>query len=254
MTEDAWLTCDDWRPMLDHLAAKVTRRKGTLYLCAGLRCLWDLLFDDESRRAVEVAERAADDTATFEELRRAHWLAEAPTFGFYFEPEFVRGHTRDPTHWSSVTRLLEMGIYSEADTLGDQPLGDEETIRRLTNAAEIAYYGLGRVFLEGEKGGLGERLVRLLSDQGDWPGGWLVREVFGNPFRPVEVDPAWRTETVLYFAGRAYAGRSFDDLPLLADVLENADCDAVELLEHLRGPGPHVLGCWALDLVLGKPA
>ncbi len=80
----------------------------------------------------------------------------------------------------------------------------------------------------------------------------LLAEVFGNPFRPVAFDPAWRTATVLAIAEPAYADRAFDRLPILADALEDAGCDADELLAHLRGPGPHVRGCWALDLVLGK--
>ena len=253
MTEAEWLTCDDWRPMLNYLATKMTKRKGRLYLSGGLRCLWELLYDDGSRRAVEVAERAADGTATSEEIGSSRYFAEPPTYGDYFDPKFVRGHTRDPVHWSSVARLLEMGIYSEADTLGDQRLGDDETVGRLLNAARIAYLNLVRNIAEGEEGGLDEWLVGLLSDQPEWPGGWLVREVFGNPFRPVEIDPACRTETVLFFAEKAYNKRSFDDLSLLADVLENVGCNSVELLDHLRSPGPHVLGCWALDLVLGKP-
>ena len=41
-------------------------------------------------------------------------------------------------------------------------------------------------------------------------------------------------------------------LPILADALEDAGCTSPELLDHLRGPGPHVLGCWALDLLLMK--
>ncbi len=41
-------------------------------------------------------------------------------------------------------------------------------------------------------------------------------------------------------------------LGVLADALEDAGCTDAELLGHLRGPGPHVRGCWALDLVLGK--
>jgi RNA-directed DNA polymerase len=36
----------------------------------------------------------------------------------------------------------------------------------------------------------------------------------------------------------------------LADALEENGASG-ELLEHLRSPGPHVRGCWALDLVLG---
>ena len=82
--------------------------------------------------------------------------------------------------------------------------------------------------------------------------GELIREVFGNPFRPVAFDPAWRTPTVLALAGPAYADQAFDRLPILADALEDAGCDAADLLAHLRGPGPHVRGCSALDLVLGK--
>jgi hypothetical protein len=53
-------------------------------------------------------------------------------------------------------------------------------------------------------------------------------------------------------AQAVYEGRSFDRLPILADALEDAGCSAPELLGHLRGTGPHVKGCWALGLVLGK--
>ena len=80
----------------------------------------------------------------------------------------------------------------------------------------------------------------------------LLREVVGNPFRPVTVSPAWLTADVLRLAGGAYDECRFDDLPILADALEEAGCDASGLLGHLRGPGPHVRGCRALDLVLGK--
>ena len=34
--------------------------------------------------------------------------------------------------------------------------------------------------------------------------------------------------------------------------LEEAGCENAELLDHLRGPGPHVRGCFVLDLLLGK--
>jgi hypothetical protein len=49
-----------------------------------------------------------------------------------------------------------------------------------------------------------------------------------------------------------YHERAFDRLPVLADALEEAGCTDETLLGHLRGPGPHVLGCWAVDLILGK--
>jgi hypothetical protein len=41
-------------------------------------------------------------------------------------------------------------------------------------------------------------------------------------------------------------------LVVLADALEEAGCQDWEFLAHLRGPGPHVRGCWALDLILDE--
>jgi hypothetical protein len=81
----------------------------------------------------------------------------------------------------------------------------------------------------------------------------ILRDVFGNVFRPVTLNPTWLTSNVLTLAQEIYDNRSFDRLPSLADVLEEAPgCDNPEILAHCRGPGPHVRGCWALDLVLGK--
>jgi len=80
----------------------------------------------------------------------------------------------------------------------------------------------------------------------------LLREIFGNPFRPVAFDPTWLTPAVVELAQTIYDDRTFDHMPELADALEQAGCDNAEVLAHLRGPGPHVRGCWALDLILGK--
>jgi hypothetical protein len=80
----------------------------------------------------------------------------------------------------------------------------------------------------------------------------LARCIFGNPFRPVAFDPRWRSETAVALASAIYDGRHFDRLPILADALEDAGCDSLDLLNHLRGPGPHARGCWPLDLVLSK--
>jgi hypothetical protein len=41
-------------------------------------------------------------------------------------------------------------------------------------------------------------------------------------------------------------------LAILADALLDAGCDAEELIQHCRSAGPHVRGCWAVDLLLGK--
>ena len=80
----------------------------------------------------------------------------------------------------------------------------------------------------------------------------LLRDVFGNPFRPVAFDPRWRTADVTALARGIYDDRAFDRLPLLADALMAAGCDSEDLLAHCRSEGPHVRGCWVVDLVLGK--
>jgi hypothetical protein len=87
---------------------------------------------------------------------------------------------------------------------------------------------------------------------------WLVpllRDVFGNPFGPAHVDPAWLAwegGTVRKLAEGIYQDRAFDRLPVLADALEEAGCADEQVLAHCRGGGPHVRGCWVLDLLLGR--
>ena len=41
-------------------------------------------------------------------------------------------------------------------------------------------------------------------------------------------------------------------LPILSSALQDAGCDSADILDQCRGPGPHVRGCWVVDLVLGK--
>ena len=104
------------------------------------------------------------------------------------------------------------------------------------------------------------RATRLLLDN--------LRCVFGNPFRPTAVDPHWLTETVVSLARAMYDGRDFIPMPILADALQDVGCDDAEVLAHcrlddvglysadvtvpFRTRGPHVRGCWVVDLILGK--
>jgi hypothetical protein len=83
----------------------------------------------------------------------------------------------------------------------------------------------------------------------------LARDIFGNPFRPAVVDPAWllwNESGVRKLAQSVYAERAFDRLPVLADALEDAGCADADLLSHCRSGGPHVRGCWVVDALLGK--
>ena len=87
------------------------------------------------------------------------------------------------------------------------------------------------------------------------------------PFLDRAVVPAWMTaggsalfgpltirvsEAAKGLADGIQADQAFERLPILADALEEAGCADAGLLSHLREPGDHVRGCWALDLILGK--
>ncbi len=81
----------------------------------------------------------------------------------------------------------------------------------------------------------------------------LLRDIVGNPFRPVTLDPAWRTSTVLAIAQGMYESRDFSAMPILADALQDAGSDSEDILNHCRNEkAMHVRGCWVIDLVLGK--
>jgi hypothetical protein len=93
-------------------------------------------------------------------------------------------------------------------------------------------------------------------------GAGIVRDLWGNPFRPVVVEPgwlSWNEATVPRLAQAAYEGRQLPQgyldtarLAVLADALEEAGCADPHLLAHLRSPGPHVRGCFAVDALLGR--
>jgi hypothetical protein len=92
----------------------------------------------------------------------------------------------------------------------------------------------------------------------------IIREIFGNPFRPVTFDAAWRTSAAVALATQMYESREFGNMPILADALEDAGCDNADIIAHCRDPHllegggalpprtPHVRGCWVVDLVLGR--
>ena len=81
----------------------------------------------------------------------------------------------------------------------------------------------------------------------------LLRDVFGNPFRPVAFDPSWRTSNAVALAQTMYDARNFHAMPILADALQDAGCEDAAILDHCRDANAiHVRGCWVVDLVLGK--
>jgi hypothetical protein len=140
------------------------------------------------------------------------------------------------------------GVAAVAERYADGLATAEDLQKVYTRAVAVSDAGLAAHIYT--QAGRGEAKQPIKTD--------LLREVFGNPFQQVAFDPAWRTADVQALADAAYEERlsTFDldpvRLSVLADALEDGGCRDEPLLAHLRGPGPHVRGCWALDLVLGK--
>jgi hypothetical protein len=93
----------------------------------------------------------------------------------------------------------------------------------------------------------------------DRPSVTLARPHSVLPERPVSLDPGSITPTIQALAQAAYEERhpsrnelDTTRLAILADALEESGCTEAAVLDHLRGPGPHLLGCHIVDLILGK--
>jgi hypothetical protein len=212
--------------MLGFLRGRASDRKLRLFACACCRRIWHLLADERSRRAVEVAERFADRQATTADLDAARAAAEVSASG-------------------SANDAFAAAWRAVHEAAGD--------------AARCAGRSTARAAARGVRWGPAWDNARddAATAQCD-----VLRDLFGNPFRPVPVSPEWLTwdaAAVVRLAQAAYDERHLpagtldnDRLAVLADALEEADCQDGQILGHLRSGGDHVRGCWALDLVLGK--
>jgi hypothetical protein len=220
MTEAEWLVCEDPALMLEFLRDSASDRKLRLFACACCRRQWALLTDERSRNAVEVAERFVDWYALQEDLEAA-----TRTAGYI---------NRDSPCTLTGRVMSALELHLAGAFMG---CCEEEAM----DAVEVALWDIAL--------GLGD-VERPAHCQ-------LVREIFGNPFRPASVELAWRAwndDTVTKLACVVYEERAFggDRMNVLADALEEAGCTDAQILTHLRGPGPHGRGCWAVDLVLAK--
>jgi hypothetical protein len=220
MTEAEWLACDDPVSLMDHLARRHPTR--------ALRLLNHKLTREKGRLLLTGLARQVWDELKDDRSRRAVEVAELYARGEATEGELSGAYSQASyareESWSS--RILEARQLACDAVIWDDAL--DVTIEQI----------LGSFGTEG------------FPDPEQFAG--VIRCVFGNPFRAVSVDPGWLSSDVVALARGAYQDHAFDRLPVLADALQDAGCDNADLLGHLRGPGPHVRGCWALDLVLGK--
>jgi hypothetical protein len=204
----------------------------------------DIILDERSQRALQVAEAFADAMASVDELRIAY--GEAVDAG----RDGARGnHAATGGGWDDA-----QSIAAEAVTYCAAP--DGSYVSRLTiHAADAVTYcaepDCSYISMLTVQRTLTAAAYRGTLDNDTPLFLRTVHDVVGNPFRRV-VDVSWRVRPVTQLAVAIYAERAFDRLPTLGDMLEDAGCTTQPILDHLRDSGPHVRGCWALDLVLGK--
>jgi hypothetical protein len=205
-------------------------RKQRLFLAACCRRTWPLLVDERSRRAVELAERYADRAAGKAALRRAHEAAAAA----YDKAR----RTADARAYCAACPAAEV---SRVDFRGG--------FERCTYGADLATLARAARSAAPDTPAEYDQDVRSSEEaaQAD-----LLRDIFGNLFRRVAFEPAWRTPAVLALAQQLYQARDFSALPILGDALEEAGCSDERLPGHCRASGPHVRGCFVVDLVLAK--
>ena len=223
MTESEWLVSTDVLSLRSLFLAgglfesKGSGRKFRLFVCACCRHIWHLLNDERSRAAVDVAERYADGLATKEELLAAHRKAERA----------FRGMASGRIAGNSSAAGATVAVSAEVLFLSDI----DDWFRLAAGAVDW------------------EECPECAAHCA------MLRDVFGNPFRPVAIEHvwlAWNDGTIPKIAQAIYDDRAFDRLPVLAEALEEAGCHDPDILAHCRQPGEHVRGCWALDAILGK--
>ena len=235
MTEMEWLASITLSQMrvIDYCMG----RCGLLFAVNCCRHVWQLLPDGPSRVAVLVAEQHADGLAKKEELQKAEQRAFEMVEGFMEEVPDMQFMAIPAYH------AMRAASCFTGPTSGRRPISGAAHWTQKATAWHMAPIPQERERREAIQRDEENRQVIVL------------RDIFGNPFRQTRLDPSWllwNDSTPFKLALTIYDDRAFDRLPLLADALEDAGCTNADMLAHCRQPGPHVRGCWAVDLVLGK--
>jgi hypothetical protein len=184
MTELEWLTKDDPVQMLRSLHKRATDRQYRLFAAACAR----------------------------DELEQAHKTQKCFNFG----P--IIGDWQKEKFWDPV-RGYEAAIKvteARADGQEAQLTADTEWFvgwkAGIDGVFDIAYAALGY-----DPDGLveisPEVIAKMIRGYQTNPAHYL-RDIFGNPFRPVTFNPSWLTSTVLALAQQMYDSRDFSPMPI----------------------------------------
>jgi hypothetical protein len=224
--------CASVEDLIDRLVnrRRATPRKIVLFCAACCRRLWPLLPDESARAVIEMLEEV--DTpispqafmAAVRSFASSTGLDDGPNPPGHLLPEeaailAVRAAcsaTAPASRYAGFVHTASYALRALCDGCAIPPTRD---VRQVETAAQCL----------------------------------LLRDIFGNSSGAVAVSPdwlRWNGGAIPTMAAAIYAKRLFEDLPILADALEEAGCTDRRILGHCRGRGPHVRGCWVLDLLL----
>ena len=226
MTEAEWLACEDPERLLGLVAEIASERKRRLFSVACCRRIWHLMTDGRSRVAVEVAEQSADGFAGKRQRNAAMKSALDARSDVDVPPINIAAFNSAFAAVIALSRTMDRWDARDA--------------------ANAVSYALGDAV---DSSGLDAQPFHAN----------LLRDVFSFPGHPVRGQQKWPFAPIPALAQAAYDARVLPSghldearLAVLSDALEEAGCVDAEILSHLRSPGPHIRGCWALDVVLGK--
>jgi hypothetical protein len=222
-----WLAATSPRGGLDYLCSesvnahrrKAGRRKLRLFTCACADRVWHLI-PDPFRRAVELGERLCEGENV------ANLIAALGDRRV--EGPLARRHAAH-----AARACVGTAIWHAAVTGADAAAMAAGWVRQAAEGDQVS-----RAYEQGKQA---EELTQAM----------LLREIVPDPFRPIPLDRRWLTSTVVALARGIYHEKAFDRLPILSDALQDAGCANDDMLNHCRSEGPHVRGCWVVDLVLG---
>ena len=241
MTEEEWRAGTQTRGMVEFITGRGTARKLRLFGVACCRRISQFFKDERSGNLVDCAERYADGVARLNEMESAFEDAAEAQEAIHWEG----GGAVDQSAAEAV-----LGLHPDLDLI--QVF--EGTMEAVGESAAAAWSHRTEPQLEHWREHKRDRddARDAAAEEERAVQAGLLRDIFGNPFRPVAFAPEWRTPTAVALARQMYEPRDFGAMPILADALQDAGCDSDDVLTHCRGPGPHVRGCWVVDCVLGK--
>jgi hypothetical protein len=226
VTDQEWLKCTDRRLLMEFVITKASNRKRRLFAVA---CCHQLLHLDEMRlvsNAIDAAERCADGLADADEVM----AAEKAVKDLWLKAKYTESGT-----------ILQLCCQAVGWTMH---YAMAHALLAASTAVDVALQASPKFVDESRR--FAAQTAEMVAQCN------LLRDIFQFTLQSFSLDRTWQMQNAVMLANLIYDERAFNRLPILADALEDAGCDSAEILAPLRRPGPHVRGCWALDLILGK--